>query len=126
MRATLACLLLTASGGLAFASDTQTPLGAWARGDGIARVKIEPCGNQICVINTWIKPGVTDEKVGERLVLSIKAEDGKRWAGEAFDPQRNLRFSMSFDLDGPKMQSNGCMLGGMLCKSMGWTRLGPE
>ena len=126
MRATLALPLLVTSGALAFASDAQTPLGLWARGDGIARVKIQPCGNDLCAINTWIKPGVTDERIGDRLVLSIKAENGGRWAGEAFDPKRHLRFDMSFDVDGASMQSHGCVLGGLLCKSMGWTRLGRE
>jgi uncharacterized protein (DUF2147 family) len=126
MRTILASALILAGGPFAFASDSLTPLGVWARGDGVARVKIEPCGADLCAINTWIKPGVTDEKIGDRLVLSIKAADGKRWSGEAFDPQRNLRFNMSFDVDKAKMESHGCVLGGLLCKSMGWTRLEQE
>jgi uncharacterized protein (DUF2147 family) len=118
--AALAAALILASAP-ALAGDSASPLGDWARGDGIARVKIEPCGKNLCAINTWIKPGVTDEKVGDRLVLSLKP-DGARWAGEAFDPQRDLHFNMSFEVGGSSMRSQGCALGGLLCKSMAWTR----
>lgn len=35
-----------------YASDVQSAFGDGARGDGIARAKIERCGSEICVINT--------------------------------------------------------------------------
>jgi uncharacterized protein (DUF2147 family) len=124
MRAALAAtfLILCAP---ALASGQSSPLGDWARGDGIAHVRIEPCGADLCAINTWIKPGVTDEKIGDRLVLSLKS-NGAHWAGEAFDPQRNLHFNMSFDVGGSSMRSQGCIVGGLLCKSVAWTRIGQD
>jgi uncharacterized protein (DUF2147 family) len=78
------------------------------------------------VINTWIKPGITDEKVGEKLMLTLKADDARHWEGQTFDPQRKLCFSMFFDADSSSMQSRGCVLGDFVCKSMGWTRLGQD
>lgn len=125
MRALVAavCLLVGASSASA---SVDTPYGHWARGDGIARVKIETCGANLCAINTWIKPGVTDEKVGDRLVLSLKADNARHWEGEAFDPKRNLRFSMSFEVGDTSMQSRGCVLGGFVCRSASWTRLGQD
>lgn len=128
MKALIASFMLVAgvTSASALASDNDSPFGQWARDDGIAKVKIETCGTSLCVINTWIKPGVTDEKVGDRLVLSLKPENGTHWQGQAFDPQRNLRYNMSFDVDGASMQSRGCLLGGLLCKAMGWTRLSQD
>ena len=38
-------------------------------------------GEQICAVNTWIREGVRDERVGDRLVMSVKVEPGiSRWA----------------------------------------------
>lgn len=97
--------------------------GSWARGDGKAKVRIEPCGDDICAINIWIRPGVSDEKVGDRLVMTIKPEGADKWAGKAFDPQRHMTYRMTIDVAATIMTTHGCVLGGLLCKNMGWTRL---
>ena len=98
--------------------------GDWSRGDGKARVRIEPCGDDICAVNTWIRPGVTDEKVGDKLVMTVKADGPDKWIGKAFDPQRHMTFRMSIDVADTTMTTHGCVLGGLLCKNMGWTRIG--
>lgn len=97
--------------------------GNWARGDGKAKVRIEPCGDDICAINTWIRPGVSDEKVGDRLVMTIKPDGAGKWIGKAFDPQRRMTYRMSIDVAATTMTTHGCVLGGLLCKNMAWTRL---
>ena len=97
--------------------------GDWSRGDGKAKVRIEPCGDDICAINTWIRPGVSDEKVGDRLVMTIKPNGADKWVGKAFDPQRHMTYRMSIDVAATTMTTHGCVLGGLLCKNMGWTRL---
>ena len=101
--------------------------GEWARGDGKARVRIAPCGGDLCAINTWIRPGVADEKVGDRLVMTIKAggkaDGADAWSGKAYDPQRHMTFRMTIDVAATTMTTHGCVLGGLVCKTMGWTRL---
>ena len=97
--------------------------GDWSRGDGKAKVRIEPCGDDICAINTWIKPGVKDEKVGDKLVMTVKPSGADKWVGKAFDPQRHMTYRMSIDVAATTMTTHGCVLGGLLCKNMGWTRL---
>ncbi|ESQ90240.1 hypothetical protein ABAC460_10855 [Asticcacaulis sp. AC460] len=99
-----------------------SPEGDWARGDGKARVKIAPCGADLCAVNTWIKAGVKDEKVGDKLVMSVKNEGGT-WKGRAFDPQRNLHYRLTITLGGEAMTTSGCVLGGLVCKKMTWTRI---
>ncbi|WP_273727584.1 DUF2147 domain-containing protein [Brucella gallinifaecis] len=97
--------------------------GNWARGDGKARVKIAGCGKDICATNTWIKPGTPKEKAGDRLVMSINKTSEGLYSGTAFDPQRNLNYKISVKVDGDHMTSNGCVLAGILCRSVGWTRI---
>jgi uncharacterized protein (DUF2147 family) len=106
----------------AAAAATSSPIGDWARGDGKAWVRIEPCGQKLCAINTWIRPGVTDEKVGDRLVLDVSPAGPSAFKGEAWDPQRRASFSFRMDVGERTMTTHGCVLAGLLCKDMGWTR----
>ncbi len=99
-----------------------SPQGMWARGDGKATVRIAPCGNDLCATNTWIKPGTPDEKVGDKLVMSVTHTGTARWKGKAFDPQRNKTYGFSMAVRDKTMTTTGCILG-VLCKDMGWTRL---
>jgi uncharacterized protein (DUF2147 family) len=120
----IAVLLASTAPGLAAAESSI--YGAWARGDGVARVRIAPCGGAICAVNTWIKPGVTDEKVGDKLVMEVAPLSAAAMSGTAFDPQRHLRYRMKVTLSGQRMTTSGCVLGGLFCKNMGWTRFSGE
>lgn len=100
--------------------------GFWSRGDGVARVQIEPCGGAVCAINTWIKSGVTAEKVGDRLVMNIEPNGAGILSGTAFDPQRDLNYRLKINLSGKKMTIQGCVLGGLVCKNMAWMRLSSQ
>ncbi len=107
------------------AAATPLPMGDWARGDGKARVRIEPCGQRLCVVNTWIRPGVRDEKVGDRLVLDVASAGPSTFKGEAWDPQRRLTFSFRMKVGDRTLTTRGCLLAGLVCKEMAWTRLDP-
>lgn len=110
--------MLAATGASASAETTS---GTWARGDGNAKVRISPCGGSLCAVNIWIRnPG--DEKVGDRLVLTVKPTKPGVLEGTAFDPQRNLRFSSRITLNGNSMTTSGCVLGGIICRTVSWTR----
>jgi uncharacterized protein (DUF2147 family) len=112
-------LVITAAGPLR-AADMD---GQWARGDGNARVTIADCGANVCATNTWIKPGTPSEKVGDVLVMTIKPVSGKEYSGTAYDPQRHLSYRMNLTMDGASMNTKGCMLGGLICKTVSWTRI---
>lgn len=108
------------SGGAASAADIN---GQWARGDGNAKVQIAPCGSDICATNTWIKPGTPKEKTGDRLVMSIKPTSDGQYSGTAFDPQRDLTYKLSVSINGDTMTTKGCVLAGILCKGVNWSRI---
>jgi uncharacterized protein (DUF2147 family) len=121
-------LLATAVAALptALVAAEPTPFGEWARGDGLAHVRIERCGADLCAVNTWIKAGTSGEHTGDKLVMSVKPAGPARWSGTAFDPQRDLSYRISIDLAATRMTTHGCVLAGLLCKDMGWTRLAAE
>ena len=97
-------------------------MGAWQRGDGIARVKVAPCGKVICMTNIYIRPDVTDEKVGERLEFDVKSS-GADLAGRVLDPKTGKSYSATIVVNGDRMSTRGCILGGVICKSTEWTRI---
>lgn len=97
-------------------------LGNWARGDGNARVRIAPCGGALCAINTWIRDPASGEHVGDRLVMKVSG-GGSSMSGTAYDPQRKLNYSLEIDYGPQSMQTRGCVLAGIVCKSTSWTRL---
>ena len=108
--------------GLAGTAQAADVYGNWARGDGAARVKISKCGANICATNTWIKPGTPSEKTGDVLVMTVKADSDGNYSGSAFDKQRDMNYKITLTVDENKMTSKGCVLGGLLCKGVNWTR----
>lgn len=121
--ATVATLLAPPSG---FAAAEPSPFGLWARGDGKAKVRIERCGSDICAVNTWIREGTSGEKTGDRLVMTVEPAGSGRWTGTAFDPQRDLSYRLTMTVGATSMTTRGCIVAGLLCKDMGWTRLGGD
>lgn len=117
------CLLVPASG---LAAGEPSPFGVWARGDGKARVRIERCGADLCAVNTWIREGTSGEKAGDRLVMTVTPAGAGRWTGTAFDPQRDLSYRLTMTVERTSMTTRGCIVAGLLCKDMGWTRLSGE
>ena len=116
----VAISLALGSAAPALASDITS--GTWLRGDGQAKVRVQKCGEAYCAVNIWIKnPG--DEKVGDRLVLNVKPVKPGLMEGSAFDPQRNLRFSSKITYSNESMTTSGCVLGGLLCRSVSWSKV---
>jgi uncharacterized protein (DUF2147 family) len=112
-------ILVPASAATAGSDDI---FGNWSREDGAALVKVANCGSQICATNTWIKDPIRqNEKVGDRLIFTIKATSDK-WSGSAYDPQRKLTFSATLKAIGEKMVTTGCIVGGLICRSTHWTK----
>ena len=117
------CVIATPT--LARAGDIETNIaGVWARGDGQAKVDIAPCGAALCAINVWIKDPASSEKVGDRLIMTVAPVDAATLKGTAFDPKRRLTYGIEINVASrARMTTRGCVLGGLLCKSVAWSRL---
>ena len=85
--AALAALMTIGASSVSLAA-AAAYLGDWARGDGKTRIHVASCGAAICARNTWVRHGVSGEKVGDRLILRVKPTGPGHWSGNAFDPQR--------------------------------------
>ncbi len=122
MRMVITTAMLLASGltGMVEAADYD---GQWARGDGKARVLVGACGSDICAVNTWIKPGTPKEKKGDKLVMTIRPDAAGAYSGSAFDPQRDMTYKLTLTVNGNRMTTKGCMIAGLLCKSVEWTKI---
>ena len=120
-RRVLVLVLLLSTPALAQAGGSD-PNGVWLRGDGNARVRIAACGANTCATNLWIRDESGGEAVGDRLVLTLTREDDDTLAGTAYDPQRDLTYSMRMTIAKDRLQTRGCILGDLLCKSISWTR----
>lgn len=96
--------------------------GSWLRGDGNIRVVIAPCGSKICVTNAWIRDQSDGEAVGDRLEMALEPQGPATLVGTAFDVKRNLNYSLRISIDNERMNSQGCVVRGVLCKTMSWTR----
>lgn len=120
MAAALAALMTIGASGVAPAK--QAYLGDWARADGKTRIHVAGCGASICARNTWIRHGVSGERVGDRLVLTVKPAGAGRWSGNAFDPQRKQHYAINVHVADKHMTTRGCVMGGWVCESMNWKR----
>jgi uncharacterized protein (DUF2147 family) len=105
-----------------FASAGPDISGEWLRSDGTLRVNIAACGSQICAINTWIKDTNRVDQVGDKLIMTLEAQGDSRLIGAAFDVRRNQSYSLNITIDRNTMLTQGCMVQGVLCKTMSWNR----
>ncbi len=49
--------------------------------------------------------------------------DGSSMSGTAYDPQRKLNYNLEINVGSQSMQTRGCVLAGIVCKSINWTRV---
>ena len=102
---------------LAAAAD---PSGVWLRDDGNARVRIAPCGSDICATNLWIKDTSSGEAVGDKLVMTLKPEADGTLSGTAFDAKRDRSYGMTVTVRPDGLSTRGC-IAKVLCKTVTWT-----
>lgn len=124
-RALSAVVAVLAMTGTAHAADgsIQKAYGTWSRSDGQARVRLAPCGSAICAVNVWVRDPAGSEKIGDRLVMKLRPVGAGAWSGTAYDPQRALTYAMTMTLLGEGLQTRGCILGGIICRNVGWKRI---
>ncbi len=120
--AALAALTAIGASGAALAAQPAY-LGDWARADGKTRIHVAPCGAAVCARNTWVRHGVSGEKVGDRLVLKVKPAGAEHWSGNAYDPQRKQNYAINVNVTAKHMTTRGCAMAGFVCQSMGWSRM---
>lgn len=106
--------------------------GRWTNPSGSVTIEIAACGAAWCgtvvAASDQAKAdaarGGTKQLVGAQL-LSGFALRGKGWRGKLFVPDMNKRFSAQLQLVGSdSLKVRGCAVGGAICKSQLWSRVG--
>lgn len=118
-RFTLAAAAVVALAAPAAAADI---VGNWQRSDGTSRIRMAPCGDAVCGHITWLKSADSPAKVGQRVFTGMKP-DGGGWSGSAFNPEDGKTYSGKASVSGGSMTTKGCALGGLICKSVSWSRM---
>jgi uncharacterized protein (DUF2147 family) len=98
--------------------------GLWLRDTGASRIRFAPCGGAVCGTLAWIKPGTdTPAKVGQRIYSNMKPDGPNSWAGTAFNPEDGKTYKGKMSLSGNTLTTSGCVLGGLICKTVSWSRV---
>jgi hypothetical protein len=104
------------------ASDPDSPLGVWQteKKDGKdGKVRIEPCGPNLCGYSIDKKTG----RNGEQVLINMRPGNNK-WTGRIVDPSSGSKYDSTIALKGTdRLRVQGCAFGGMFCGGQTWTRL---
>jgi uncharacterized protein (DUF2147 family) len=116
--------ILSLGGGQASAQQvpTQEAEGVWTRADGAARILFSSCGAALCGAIVWLKSSSSKGRVGERVFFDMTRADRNSWTGKALNPEDGKTYSGKMVLNGKKLKTSGCVLGGLICKTVLWRR----
>jgi uncharacterized protein (DUF2147 family) len=113
-------VLLVLTSGMAVAQDVS---GTWLRESGASRVRFSKCGEAMCGTIVWLKDADGPARIGQRVFFDMKPDGAGKWQGSAFNPEDGKNYSGSMFLQGAQLKTSGCVLGGMICRSVNWTRV---
>jgi uncharacterized protein (DUF2147 family) len=132
--------LLGASINIGFAADAT---GTWLTEDGKAKVRVAACGPALCGTIISLKESndpdtgrpQTDKHnadaslrtrpmIGVQVVIGMKPSGtANKWTGQVYNAEDGKTYSGSLTLqDANTIKLEGCILGGLVCKSATWTR----
>lgn len=105
------------------AAHAQDVGGLWQRDNGASRVRFLRCGDALCGTLDWLKETGGPAKVGQRVFYDMRPDGAGRWKGSAFNPEDGKTYSGTMALSGDSLTTAGCVLGGLICRSVNWTRV---
>lgn len=109
---------------LSTTAQAQDASGVWLRENGASRVRLAKCGEALCGTVVWLKdPEESASKVGQRVFYDMKPNGAGQWAGQAFNPEDGKTYSGKMTLSGNKLTTAGCVFGGIICRSVSWSRV---
>ncbi len=108
-----------------------TPTGVWQSPGGNTRLRIAPCGKQICGKVVWATPRAKQDAaraghpnlIGMSLFEEFNRTGPNSFQGRVFVPDLNRRFSGRLTVVNPKtIEVRGCLRGNFGCRTDRWTR----
>ncbi|BCB19980.1 DUF2147 domain-containing protein [Bosea sp. ANAM02] len=101
----------------------QEVVGTWERDTGASRVRFTKCGEALCGSLSWLKDTSGPAKVGQRIFYDMKPNGANKWSGSAFNPEDGKTYSGTMTLSGNTLTTAGCVMGGLICRSVKWNRM---
>lgn len=101
----------------------QDVAGTWQRDTGASRVRFAKCGEAMCGTLAWLKDADGPAKVGQRIFYDMKPSGPGKWSGSAFNPEDGKTYSGTMTLSGNTLTTAGCILGGIICRSVKWSKV---
>jgi uncharacterized protein (DUF2147 family) len=122
----------------AFAAE---PSGIWINAERDTKIRVSKCGQGLCGAVAWLgdpndaqgKPktdrhNADASKRGRKLIgvpvlIGMKPDGPDKWSGQIYNADDGKIYKSYITLAGDStMNVQGCVLGGLFCKSMTWTR----
>src|SRR3712207_2872712 len=104
---------------VAYASTPALPIGEWSVADGNAKIRIQPCGANLCGTVAWAKES---GHIGMQILRSMKPAGQNRWEGTILDPRNGKIYQSNITLSGSNLlRVQGCIMG-VLCGGETWKR----
>ena len=104
------------------AAGTAGPEGVWTREDGAGSVRIARCGDALCGHIVWLRDAAGPGRMGDRVFYDMKASAADRWSGSAHNPEDGRDYAGTMVLAGDRLVTEGCALGGLVCKTVRFLR----
>jgi uncharacterized protein (DUF2147 family) len=112
----------TALAMLASPTIAQEVTGTWLRDSGASKVRLAKCGEAVCGTISWLKDASGPAKLGQRIFYDMKPSGAGKWSGSAFNPEDGKTYSGTMSLSGDTLTTAGCVMGGLICRSVKWSR----
>ncbi len=126
-----AAVLLAIQSGPALAAQNKMPSGVWQSPGGNTRIRIAPCGANICGKVAWASPkakadaarGGHPNLIGMNLFEDFARTGPESFAGRVFVPDINRRFNGQLVMDSPnRITVRGCLVRNTGCRTETWVR----
>ena len=133
---------LLAAGGPIAAASASDPTGTWNTKGHLAQVVVAKCGQDLCGTIVALKdpidpatgkPQMDTENedatkrnrpvLGLQIVSGMKPHGANKWSGQIYSPEDGKSVNGNIMLNDPNtLEVEGCIMGGLLCRSEIWTR----
>jgi uncharacterized protein (DUF2147 family) len=102
------------------APDPNSPVGIWLTEEKEGKVRIEPCGGNLCGYSLDSKSNANSDQV----LIDMKPAKDQKWSGRIHDPNTGSDYDSTIALKGKdELRVQGCAFGGMFCGGQTWTRV---
>ena len=100
--------------------DPNSPVGVWLTEEKEGKVRIEPCGTNLCGYSVDAKSNAN----GEQVLINMRPGADRKWSGRIHDPNTGSTYDSTIAMKGTdQLRVQGCAFGGMFCGGQTWSRV---